>query len=176
LKGNRLSAANRSATTRAVWRRTGEKNMFRTKKRIIIAVGVAIVALIAAIAGYAYWSTTGAGTASGDAGTTQALVLHGSFPAGIYPGGTEPVTFTVDNPNPGNAQLGTIHLVSVTPDAGHSSCLGTDFGMADVAVNAEITPGTGRTVTPTGTLTYTDTAVSQDACKSATLTLNLTSS
>jgi hypothetical protein len=148
----------------------------RGKKRTLIVAVVAVLALIAAIAGYAYWSSTGSGTGSSTAGTTSAITLHASFPTGIYPGGTEPVSFTADNPNPGKVQVGTIHLASVTFDAGHAGCSAADFTMADVAENVEIANGTGLAVPNNGTLSFADTASNQDACKGATITLNLTSS
>ena len=46
--------------------------MTRRKKRAIVVAVVAGLALIAAIAGYAYWTTTGSGTGSSTAGTTSA--------------------------------------------------------------------------------------------------------
>ena len=149
--------------------------MTRGKKRALVAAVVAGLALIAAIAGYAYWTTTGSGTGTGTAGTTSAIALHATFPAGIYPGGSETVTFTADNPNPGSVRVGTIHLASVTFDAGHSGCSASDFSMADVPVNTEIASGSGQSITPTGSLVFADTASNQDACKGATITLNLTS-
>jgi len=149
--------------------------MIRTKKRAIIVAVVAVVALAAAIGGYAYWTTTGTGTASGTAGTTSALVLHGSFPTGIYPGGSEPVTFTADNSNPGSVQVGTISLTGVTFDSGHSGCSAADFSMSPVVVNQEVAPGNTQPITPTGTLQMADTASNQDACKGATITLALSS-
>ena len=149
--------------------------MTRRKKLALIAAVVVVLALIAAIAGYAYWSSTGSGTGSSTAGTTSAITLHASFPAGIYPGGTESVSFTADNPNTGKVQVGTIHLASVTFDAGHASCSAADFTMADVAENVEIANGTGLSLPNNGTLSFADTASNQDACKGATITLNLTS-
>ncbi len=152
--------------------------MTRTKKRAIIVAVVAAVALAAAIGGYAYWTANGSGTASGTAASaTTDLVLHGSFPTGIFPGGSEAVTFTADNPNSGPVRLGTISLASVTPDSGHSACPTTsaDFTMAAVPVNADIAPGNGNAITLTGTLVYHNTTSDQSACKGATLTLNLTS-
>lgn len=149
--------------------------MSRGKKRALVVAVVAAVGLIAAIAGYAYWSTTGSGSGSSTAGTTSAITLHASFPSGIYPGGTEPVSFTADSTNPGNVRVGTVHLASVTVDAGHSACVTADFTMPDVAENVEIPNGSGTALPTNGTLSFADTAVSQDACKGATITLNLTS-
>ena len=147
--------------------------MIRRKKHALVVAAVAVAALVAAVAGYAYWSTTGAGSGSANAGTTSALVLHASFTAGIYPGGTKSVSFTADNPNPGSVQVGTVHLASV--DASDPLCDTSDFTMPDVAQDVEIATGAGHALPNNGTLSFADTVVSQDNCKSATITLNLTS-
>lgn len=150
--------------------------MTRGKKRALVAAVVAGLALIAAIAGYAYWTTTGSGTGSAAAGTTTAVTLHASFTDGIYPGGTRSVSFTADSTNPGSVRVGTVHLASVTFDAGHSGCSAADFTMPDVVENADVPNGSGTALPNNGTLTFADTASNQDACKNATITLNLTSS
>ncbi len=150
--------------------------MTRGKKRALVAAVVAGLALIAAIAGYAYWTTTGSGTGSAAAGTTTAVTLHATFTDGIYPGGTKSVSFTADSTNPGSVRVGTVHLASVTFDAGHSGCSAADFTMPDVVENTDVPNGSGTALPNNGTLTFADTASNQDACKNATITLNLTSS
>jgi hypothetical protein len=99
----------------------------------------------------------------------------------LYPGTSSAVSFTVDNPSSGAEFVKTIHLESITPDAGHSACStvitggNPDFTMSDVAANQSFPHGNGQAVTATGTLTMHETGVSQNACQGATLTLNLTS-
>jgi hypothetical protein len=85
------------------------------------------------------------------------------------------VTFTVDNPSSGSQLVNAIHLASVTTDAGHSACVVSDFTMADVTVSQVFASGNGQAVTATGTLAMANTALNQDACQGAPLTLNLTS-
>ena len=85
------------------------------------------------------------------------------------------MSFTADSTNPGSVRVGTVHLASVTFDAGHSGCSAADFTMPDVVENFEIPNGTGTALPNNGTLTFADTASNQDACKNATITLNLTS-
>jgi hypothetical protein len=149
--------------------------MIRRKKPALVVAIVSTVALVAALAAYAYWTTTGSGSGSAAAGTTTGITLHASFTDGIFPGGTKTVSFTADSTNPGAVQVGTVHLASVSVDAGHSTCVVADFTMPDVAENVEIPNGSGTALPNPGTLSYADTGVSQDACKGATLTLNLTS-
>jgi hypothetical protein len=143
----------------------------------LTAVGVMGLAAVA----FAYFTTTGSGTGTATVGSSSAVGLHATVSSNLYPGGSSPVTFTVDNPSSGAQRVGTITLASISTDAGHSTCSkvitggNPDFAMAPVVVNKVFTTGNGQTVTPTGTLTMNDTGVSQDACQGATLTLNLTS-
>ena len=56
------------------------------------------------------------------------------------------------------------------------ACDTADFTMADVVSNTVVTAGQrGYALNGTGTLQYANTGVNQDACKGASLTLNLTS-
>jgi hypothetical protein len=143
------------------------------RKRVLIPVGIAVLAI--AGGAYAYFSSTGSGTGSGTVGSSSAVTLHGSVTTTLYPGTNSPVTFTVDNPSPGHQQVGTIHLASVTTDAGHSGCVLSAFTMPDVVANQDFPNGNGQAVTATGTMAMANTALNQDACQGAPLTLNLTS-
>ena len=101
--------------------------------------------------------------------------LRGTAASTLYPGTTSAVNFTVDNPSAGHQYVATIHLVSVTTDAGHSGCVTSDFTMPDVTVNQDFASGNAQSVTATGTLSMANTNSSQDGCKDAPLTLNLSS-
>ena len=175
--------------------------MFPTTRRKLLAGVSTVGVLILAGAAIAYFSSTGSGTGSATVGTSTAVTLHGSTTGSLYPGNSLTVTFTADNPNSGKVEVGTIHLASVKACVGAgsswngSACSnsGTEattcesvetgatdgntanFWMADVPVNAEVTSGNGQSITPTGTLMMNDLSSSQDACKNANLTLNLTS-
>jgi len=145
-----------------------------TKKRVLILAAVAAVAAIGTTA-FAYFTTTGSGTGSASVGTSSAVTLHGTTVDTLYPGTSTEVDFTVDNPSAGHQYVATIHLVSVTTDAGHSGCVTSDFTMPDVTVNQDFASGNAQSVTATGTLSMANTNSSQDGCKDAPLTLNLSS-
>jgi hypothetical protein len=153
---------------------------FLTKKRVVATLGAIGILGIAAGA-YAYFTTTGSGTATATVGTSSALVIKGTVTGNLYPGSSSPVTLTVDNPSSGKQRIGTITLEKITADAGHSSCSvvttggNPDFTMAEVVVNKVYGPGNGQAVTPSGTLAMNETGVNQDACQGATLTLTLKS-
>ncbi len=149
-----------------------------TKKRALLALGCASLALAAGA--YAYFTSNGSGTGTASVGTASAVTLHATVSSSLYPGSSSPVSFTVDNPSQGSQRVGTITLASISVDAGHSSCSSTisggnpDFSMAAVTVNKTFAPGNAQSVTPTGNLTMNETGTNQDACQGATLTLHLT--
>jgi hypothetical protein len=150
-----------------------------TRKRVLALVAIGTLALSAGA--YAYFTSTGSGTATATVGSSSAVTIKGTVSSNLFPGGSSPVSFTIDNPSSGTQRVGTISLASIAVDAGHSTCSkvisggNPDFTMPAVVVNKTFAPGNGQTVTQTGTLTMNDTGVSQDACQGATLTLNLTS-
>ena len=166
-------------------------------RRTLIGLGAVIVTLALGGAAVAYFDASGSGTGTASVGTSSALTIHGSTSGTLYPGVSSTVTFTADNPSSGHQQIGTIHLASVvacntafsggTCPSGHevTSCesveTGTsdtntsNFWMADVVSGQDLAPGSGQSVTATGTLKMNDLSTSQDACKSANLLLNFTS-
>jgi hypothetical protein len=147
---------------------------FVMRKRVLIPVGILSGLIVAGVA-IAYFTTTGSGTATATVGSSSAATLHGTAASTLYPGTSSSVSFTVDNPSSGTQRVGTIHLASVSTDAGHSGCAVADFTMPDVVANQSFPTGNGQAVTATGTLSMANTGVSQDACQGAPLTLNLTS-
>jgi len=171
-------------------------------RRRITVLAVLLIALIAAIGGWAYFTTTGAGNGTATVGTSVALTLHGTAPTTLYPGTTSAISFTVDNSSTGHQQLGTIHLSAVkactgagsswngsacsaggteqttceSVETGASDTNTANFWMKDVVENQDIAGGaSGVAATNSGTLQMNDLASSQDLCKNANLTLLLTS-
>jgi len=90
-------------------------------KRRITVLAVVLVALIAAIGGWAYFTSSGSGSATATVGTSSNLTLHGSTVGTLYPGTTVSVSFTADNPSSGHQQLGTIYLAGVKACTGAGS-------------------------------------------------------
>ncbi|WP_457945979.1 hypothetical protein ACTAQI_11495 [Pseudarthrobacter sp. alpha12b] len=146
-----------------------------TKKNKIAAVALSATLLAAGGgAAYAYWSTTGSGTGSAAASSgTKDVVLHTSFSKDIAPGESRTVTYTADNPNTSSTVVGSLAASVVTSDP--TNCL-ADWFTIDAPVASTPVPATS-TGTPlgTGTLKFLDTADKQDACKGATITVNVTS-
>jgi hypothetical protein len=149
---------------------------FTRKKLAAVAAGALTLGL--GVGAYAYWTTTGAGDGSATVASANGTVtLHASLGDGIYPGGSQSVTFTADNAGDTDLYVDTISLDSVDVDSGHATCDTTDFTMDDVTSDTVVTAGaSGQAITGTGTLEYAnDSTNSQDACKGATITLNVSS-
>jgi hypothetical protein len=148
--------------------------LIKSKKGFALLAAIAVVA-IAAVGGYAYWTTTGAGSGSvANASSNGTVVLHATWPTNaLYPGGSQTVSFTADNAGTSNLFVGTVTSVVTTNDP---LCLPADFTVAPVAENQVIPAGaSGLALTNTGTISFANTAANQDACKGATVTLTLSS-
>jgi hypothetical protein len=147
----------------------------RFSRKIKVALGATVASVAIAGAAFAYFTTTGAGTGTGSTGTSTALVIHGTAATPLYPGTSSTVNFTVDNPSPGHQLVNTITLTGVTTDSAHVGCVVADYTMPVVTSGQDVGNGSGIAITATGTLTMASTGVSQDLCKTAPLTLVLTS-
>ena len=144
-------------------------------KRTKVVLGI-VAALAVAGAAFAYWTGTGSGTGSGTVGTNGTVTLTGTVASGIAPGTSKSVSFTAANSSTSPIRVTTVHLDSVAADGAHSGCVTADFTMADVTENHQVPAGATAEALPTnGSLVYANTAVNQDACKGATLTLTLSS-
>lgn len=156
--------------------------MKRFMNKKVAAAGLAAgLALGAAGAAFAYFTTTGGGSGDTTAGTAAAVTLHATIDGAIVPGdGGQSVTFTADNPTNGNELVNTISFVSVTStDTTCQTFLSANtgqFSMANVTSNTDV-PGktTGHALTGTGTLVWADEAYAQNACAGSPLTLTVSS-
>ncbi|MEW1951404.1 hypothetical protein AB0280_19400 [Pseudarthrobacter sp902506025] len=145
-----------------------------TKKNKIAAVALSATLLAAGGgAAYAYWSTTGSGSGEAAASSGNNVVtLHSSFAKDIAPGESRVVTYTADNSNTSSTLVAGLAPTVATSDA---KCLPIWFTVDATATPATVPAKTTGTTVGTGTLTFVDTADNQDACKNATITVNVTS-
>lgn len=150
--------------------------MSNRRKRVLSALG-GLTAVAVAVIAVAYWTGSGSGSGTGNVGTSGSVILTGTVTPGSAPGTSEPVSFTATNSSESPVQVTKVHLVSVTADSEHVACKTADFTMADVTQNHEVpAKATDDALPSEGSLVYANTAVSQDSCKGATLTLTLSSS
>jgi hypothetical protein len=150
-------------------------------KRRVVLLAILAVALGIGAGAYAYFTASGSGEGTAGVGNATTIDLVGTVTGTLYPAGDPAgVSVLVTNNGEGAQLVGSVHLASIDPDAGHPLCdtsvsgANPAFTMADIAVGAPaLAPGADTTVT--GSLQMNDTGVSQNNCQGATLTLNLTS-
>lgn len=168
------------------------KLVWLVKKPLIFGL-VSSTMLLASGLAWAYWTSTGTGTAPGTAGPGSTVVITGALTTGgtlFVPG--KAVLYTLvgkSNTNTGGTvRVGTVTLTGV--DSSDNTCdtqIGgsgatavnatNGFTMPDVVVNDDIVAdGADKALTPDqATITFNnDPAASQNACKSATFTFTFT--
>jgi hypothetical protein len=145
------------------------------RNRKLVALLATLALATTAVAGYAFWTTTGSGSGSAtNASANGTIVLHASFAGGLFPGGSRTVSFTADNAGASNLHVGTITTDSITTDK--PLCDVADFSIDPVLSDTNVLAGaSGQALAGTGTLSFANTAVNQDECKGAIVTLHLSS-
>ena len=147
------------------------------KKRTIGVLSVIAVVAVAGLA-VAYWTTTGSGSGSGSvAASNGTLVLHGTITSPLTPGGSSAVPFTADNAGSSSLQVGTVHaVVSIDAEHAEAGCKASDFTIANTTENQVIAAkSSGVALEHSGSISMADSAANQDACKGATVSLELSS-
>ena len=146
--------------------------MRKSQKRVLAGLGIGALVLAAAGGAFAYWTQSGGGTATGTAGTTGAIVVTGTIADGIFPGSSKLVNFKASNSGDSATLVNGVHLEGVSTS--NSACVVTDFAMPDVVQNYSVAGGaTAASLPSSGVLSMANTGMNQDACKSAVITLNL---
>jgi hypothetical protein len=150
------------------------------KKRNIVLVVIAAVAITGVA--LAYWTAGGSGSGSASAAGTQSPLTANqtSTLSAMYPGDSpQTLAGNFTNPNPGPIHVGTVtaSIASVTKAAGApaGTCDATDFTLsnATMTVNAEVPAGSNAGSWSGATIQFNDKpAANQDACKGATVNLS----
>ncbi len=148
--------------------------MRKLSKKGKVYAAAATVALVAASGGaaYAYWTTTGTGS-GGAANSTGGgtVTLHATFAAGLAPGNSTSVAYTADNASNTDTVVGALTATVSTSDPTH--CLASWFTVTASTSNSPVAHNSTGTSVGSGTLTFLNDAANQDACKSATVTVNV---
>lgn len=143
--------------------------MRKTKRTAV--VGIAALGLIGGGVALAAWTATGTGQGDATATSAKDLIVNVGSATGLYPTGSENVSFTVRNPNPYQVTLTNAHPTNFTVDAAHSACnVGASISAADVALTdvlAASTTGAAHTVV----VEMDNDAI--DACQGATFSFDL---
>jgi hypothetical protein len=148
--------------------------LIKSKKGLAL-LAVLAVAVIGAVAGYAYFTASGSGSGSGTVGTASSIQITGSEADALYPGESVTIPITVHNPGGGNQYVGTVSTAAVNGivPSNAPSCDPAWFSMAAVPVTTDIPAGGDATVV--GTIQMTDAPSSQNACFNNSLDLSFVS-
>jgi hypothetical protein len=170
------------------------KRITRFKKRTWVLLGiVAVIAAMASVGAYAYWTTGGSGSGSATTGnTTDNIALVGpsgsgdiSVGANISPGNSVPVQFKVQNPNAYDVYVNNVFAFSISvtnSGTGPGQCdpswfhfdgdTGTSGNQANYAFAATQAAST-TSATQSAALAMDESGTNQDGCKAQTVTLVL---
>lgn len=149
--------------------------MRKFSKKGKIYATAASLALVVATGGaaYAYWTTTGTGSgAAANSAGGGTVTLHATFSAGLAPGNSTSVAYTADNASNTGTVVGALSASVATSDP---DCLASWFTVTANTSNSPVAANSLGTSVGSGTLTFLNDAANQDACKSATVTVNVSS-
>lgn len=150
----------------------------RIRSKVVVVGGV-VAALAAGGTAYAFWSSTGTGTGSGNVGTVTNgdIVLDGTLSGDLVPGGTATLAVTVANNSAAPVRIGPVSATVSVKD-GSNNEINNVCQISATTYNQNTTVPANQAATALGNLTVSmvnDANVNQDACKSATITFQLSS-
>ncbi|TWG92003.1 hypothetical protein L615_007500000130 [Nocardioides sp. J9] len=146
--------------------------MRRMNKKKAAVVGGTVAVLVTGGVAFAYWTSTGTGTGSAEVGTSLDWTVEIDAVSGTLAPGSGPVEvdFHVTNESDGVQNLqGAVATVVDTSDPG---CTAADFAISNTSVTTGDVASSG-TVDGTFELEMLNRAVNQDACKGATVNLQV---
>lgn len=161
--------------------------MRRSRRTIIIASATAAAVVIGGGVAFAFWTSSGSGSATAEVATTAGdLTVTQPVAApisGLYPGGTpQNVTVVVDNPTGSDIRLNdvTVAVTGTEKPAGTANpgCAAANFAISDnLAYSGEVIAAGGSTgnIVPKK-IQLVESGSDQDACKGAVVVLTLTAS
>jgi len=170
--------------------------MRKMSKRTLVLLVAVVAAVVAAVGGYAYFTTTGSGSGSATVGTSTAWTVGENAPAStggsLYPdpiigtGNIRTTAYRVTNPGSGNQYLTKVDVKVANPDGSawsSGSCDKDDFSVGGAALGATFTDtdsaGTftaGQVKNDTVTVQMIDDGTNQDDCKSVSVPLYFSAS
>ncbi len=164
--------------------------MKRFGKRTVVLLAVVSAAFVAAVAGYAYWTTTGTGAGSATVGTDTPWDVDTLAATGgpLTPGGpSQTVGYSVTNPSSGHQSLSNVAVKVANNDGsawdGPGNCSAADFSVNGAGASATYNHGAlaqnfapGASHSSSFTIQMLDTGVNQNDCRLATVPLYLLAS
>jgi hypothetical protein len=166
------------------------KRVLRFKKRTwVLTAIVAVVAAMASIGAYAYFTSTGSGTGSATVGSDSAWTVGQTTTSGgpLYPdpaigtGNIQTKSYSVTNPSAGNQNLTDVKVSVANSDGSawtSGSCSKNDFSVGGAAVGVTYTDtgpaGTftaGQLKNDSVTVQMIDNGANQNDCRGLTVPL-----
>lgn len=147
-----------------------------SKRSFAVVTGVAVTMAGTGLA-YAYWTSGGSGSGSAATGTTQGITINQlSTVTNLSPGATpQALSGDFDNANSSSVYVGSVTAVVASTDK--PLCDVSNYQINGTApVNSEIPSGNGVGSWSGLTIKMLDTAVNQDACKNAVVSIAYSSS
>jgi hypothetical protein len=133
-------------------------------------VGGSVAALFGTAIGFAAWTNYGEGSGSVTADHAQALTVAVTPVTGLFPTGSQDVSFTVTNPNPYAVKLTNVTLKSVAVDTAHSACNKAEVTGSDVTLS-DVVPAGQTSGAQTFPVNMSNSA--NDDCQDAVFTVTL---
>lgn len=136
---------------------------------------VCVAVLVAgAGAGYAAWSTNGAGSVQARSAAPQTVTLNvAAGAADLYPGSSGAVSFTVNNPNPYAITLSTLTFGTVT-SSDQTACPATNITTTNKTGLSLSVPANSSSTTLTVQAAVAMAASAPDGCQGRTFTIATT--
>jgi hypothetical protein len=159
--------------------------MRRFGKRTVVVLAVVVAASVAAVAGYAFWTSTGTGSGNASTGTAGLWQVTSQSPSGasLVPGGpAQTVQYTVTNTGAGDQVLAGV-TVSVANDNGSAwtplgGCTAADFSVNGQSAGSPHfhtalaqTFGPGGSSSATVSVRLVETGGNQNGCQGKTVPL-----
>ncbi len=145
----------------------------RFGRKIRIALAAVLLAGFGSTGAYAYWTTTGQGTATASAGTLEQVTINSVvIGTALRPGGPSVnVTINLTNPNGFAVDIESLTAGAVTSSAGGCSGAGTGVSLDLSGVTGSIPATTTVPYIASASMTTASVSACQGATFSAPLTL-----
>lgn len=154
----------------------------RSRRRAAVVLVPTVAGVFIAGTAFAYWTTSGAGTATGASGTSASVTVTqtGTAPADLAPGApAKPIAFKITNPklSPQRIASVTIAVTSVEYSGGGTAatCSDADFQITQpTSINQDL-PNGETLFDPSGAaIAMRETGQNQNDCKNVTVNLSFT--
>src|ERR1051325_7205552 len=125
----------------------------RSRRRALIVFVPTLAGVFVAGTAFAFWSTSGSGSATGASGTNTAVTVtqSGTTPSDLSPGGAaKPIAFTINNPKSSSQYIASVTVAitgvtKISDGTAATGCADSNFALAQpTAINANLP--TGNTV------------------------------